>query len=334
MDKMEIKGPQKVAVLMLALGEESCSRLFELMDEEEIREISTAMSKLGVVSAKTVESVFHDFSRSIGAAEVVIGNVDNTERLLRKSLTSERADQIMEEIRGPAGRTMWDKLGNVPEATLANYLRSEYPQTVAVILAKIKPVQAAQVLSLLPEDFSLDVMTRMLRMDSIQKDVLQRIEQTLRSEFVSNLARGSRRDSYEQMADIFNHLDRRIEGRYMEGLEARSEGVSEKIRSLMFTFEDLGRISKDSMLVLLNQVSREALPLALKGASEKLRTAFLGTMSERAKKMLSEEIESLGPVRVKDVDTAQADILKIAKDLSDRGEIELSEQSEGNEMIL
>lgn len=334
LDNMPVHGAQKAAILMLALGEESCSRLFEAMHEEEIREISSAMAQLGTISAETVEQVCNEFSGSLGNTEVLVGNIDSTERLLKRALPAERAAQIMEEIRGPAGRTMWDKLGNVSEVTLANYLKNEYPQTVAVILGKIKPLHAARVLSLLPEEFSMDVMTRMLRTENVQKAVLQSVENTLRSEFVSNLSRGAKRNSYEQMADIFNNFDRRLEGRFMTALEQRSQDDAERIKALMFTFEDLQHIPRESLSQLVGRINREVLPLALKGASEQLRVAFLGTMSERVGKMLSDEIASLGPVRVKDVDAAQAEIVQTAKEMADAGEIELQNQGASNELIL
>ncbi len=131
----------------------------------------------------------------------------------------------MEEIRGPSGRTMWDKLGNVNEAVLANYLKNEYPQTVAVVLSKIKPTHAARVLALLPENFALEVVMRMLRMQTVQKDILDDVERTLRTEFMTNLARTHRGDAHELVAEIFNNFDRATEGRFMTALEERSDEV-------------------------------------------------------------------------------------------------------------
>lgn len=333
--RKNISGVQKAAILMMALGEENCSRLFEQMHEEEIREISSAMAQLGVVSSEVVEKVCHEFSQGLGSAEGVIGDLESTEKLLRNALPANQAAAIMEEIRGPAGRTMWDKLGNVSEIVLANYLKNEYPQTVSVILSKIKPSHSAKVLALFPEDFSLDIMLRMLKMETVQKNAIQSIEKTLRSEFVSNVSRGRGRNSHEILADIFNNFDRHIEGRFMTALEERSQDDADQVKSLMFTFEELVNLSSESLIILLNQVPRESLPLALKGASDKLRQAFLTSMSERAGRILIDEIDDLGPVRVKDVDVAQNQILAVAKDLVDRGEIDLIDQEQpGNEMII
>ena len=320
-----LTGAQKAAVLMLAAGEEQCSRFFGMMHEDEIREVSAAMSQLGNIRAEMVERLCTEFTDSMGGMGHLVGNFESTERMLQKALPRDRAAQIMEEIRGPAGRTMWDKLGNVHEAVLANYLKNEYPQTVAVVLSKIRPDHAARVLTLLPDSFSIEVVMRMLRMESVQKEVLDGVERTLRAEFMSNLARASRRDSHEMMAEIFNNLDRASEMKFVAALEERNRESAERIKSLMFTFDDLARLSSTAVQILLRSVERDKLPLALKGASESLRDLFFRNLSERAGKMLREDIDGLGPVKLRDVDDAQASIVALAKELAAQGTIELNE---------
>ncbi len=267
-DDGSLTGPQKAAVLMLALGEEQSSRLFGMMHEDEIKEVSSAMAQLGTVRAEMVERLCVEFGESMGGAGNLVGSFESTERLLQRALPRDRATQIMEEIRGPAGRTMWDKLGNVHEAVLANYLKNEYPQTVAVVLSKVRPDHAARVLTLLPDGFSIEVVMRMLRMESVQKDVLDGVERTLRAEFMSNLARATRRDAHEMMAEIFNNLDRASETRFVAALEERNRESADRIKALMFTFDDLRRLSSAAMQGLLRAVEKDKLPLALKGASE------------------------------------------------------------------
>src|SRR5580658_1884575 len=327
-DSPNLGGAQRAAALMLALGEDQCTRLFAMMHEDEIKDISAAMAQLGAVRADVVERLCADFAEGMGGAGNLIGSFESTERLLQKSLPRDRASQIMEEIRGPAGRTMWDKLGNVNEAVLANYLKNAYPQTVAVVLSKVRAEHAANVLTLLPEAFAMEVVMRMLRMESVQKDVLDGVEKTLRAEFMSNLARSTRRDAHEMMADIFNNLDRQSETRFIAALEERNRESAERIRSLMFTFEDLQRLGTPAMQVLLRSVERDKLPLALKGASEKLRELFFKSMSDRAGKILKDDISTLGPVKLRDVDEAQATIVAVAKELAAQGVIEISENKE------
>ena len=239
----------------------------------------------------------------------------------------------MEELRGPAGRTMWDKLANVNEQVLANYLKNEYPQTVAVIITKIRPDHAARVLAAFPETFSLEVINRMLRMDAVQKEVVDDIERTLRSEFMSNLARTQRRDSHEMVAEIFTGLDRSTETQFMTMLEERNRESADKIRQLMFTFDDLGSVDPAGIQVILRAVDKDKLATALKGASETLSSLFFENMSQRAAKILKEDMAAMGPVRMRDVDDAQVEIVAVAKDLADKGEIIISEGGGDDELV-
>lgn len=328
----KMSGPQKAATFMLAVGEEHASKLFAMMHEDEIRDISQAMASLGTVSAQAVEDLAREFTETIGQTGNLVGTWETTERMLLRTLPRERVAQIMEEIRGPAGRTMWDKLGNVNEAVLANYLKNEYPQTVAVVLTKVKSEHAARVLSMLPESFAMEVVMRMLRMESVQKEALEGVEKTLKAEFMSNLARAQRRDAHEMMAEIFNNLDRQSESRILAALEERNRDAAERIRALMFTFDDLVRLDSQGVQVLIRSVPKEQLLLSLKGASENLRDLFLKNMSERAGKMFKEDLANLGPVRLRDVDEAQAAVVVMAKDLAAQGQITLQEGRE-DEMV-
>src|SRR5690348_1810086 len=297
-DVSRLSGPEKAAVVLLSLGEDHAG-VWRQLDEEEIKIISQAMAGLGQVSSSVVEDLLVEFVSGMGSGAIT-GSVELTQKLLASIMPEEKVDSLMEEIRGPAGRTMWDKLGNVHEGVLANYLKNEYPQTVAVVLSKIRSDHAARVLTMLPDPFAMEVVMRMLRMETVQKEVLDGVERTLRSEFMSNLARSARRDSHEMMAEIFNNLDRAAETRFVNGLEERNRESAEKIKSLMFTFEDLQRLAGPAMQTLLRNVEKDKLPIALKGASEKIRELFLSNMSERAGKMLRDDIAALGPVRVRD----------------------------------
>ena len=179
-DIRSLTGAERAAVIMLSLGEENSEQIWRMMDEEEIKEISQVMSNLGSVSSTVIEKLLVDFVGQMSGTGSIMGSYESTERLLARMLPGEKVGNIMEEIRGPAGRTMWDKLANVNETVLANYLKNEYPQTVCVVLSKIKSEHAARVLGALPEEFALEVVQRMLRMESVQKDILDKVEQTLR----------------------------------------------------------------------------------------------------------------------------------------------------------
>ena len=333
-DYRTLTGAEKAAVLMLSVGEEHASKLFALMDDEEIKELSQTMSNLGTVHSSIIERLFIEFADQISSTGSLVGSFDSTERLLEKVLGKDRVDSIMEEIRGPAGRTMWDKLANVNEGVLANFLKNEYPQTVAVVLGKIKADHAARVLGQLPEAFAMEVIMRMLRMESVQKEILDDVERTLRTEFMSNLARTTRRDPHEAMAEIFNSLDRTTEGRFISALEERNRDSAERIKAMMFTFEDLGRLDPGSVQTLLRNVDKSKLAIALKGAPEPLRDLFFANMSERAGKLLREEIQGLGPMKLRDVDEAQTYMVALAKELAAKDEIVIADKRGGDDELI
>src|SRR5215468_5666246 len=331
--QLNIPGPQRAAMLMLALGEQYGGKVWSLLDDEEVRELSLQMSTLGNVEAETVEDMLLEFVSRMSASGALMGNFDATERLLQQYLPPERVTGIMDEIRGPAGRNMWEKLSNVQEQVLANYLKNEYPQTVAVVLSKLRPEHAARVLGILPEELALDVVNRMLKMEAVQKEVIERVEQTLRVEFMSNLSQTRRRDAHEVMAEIFNNFDRQTETRFMIELEDDNRESAERIKNLMFTFDDLVKLDSGSAQTLMRHVDKDKLGVALKGASEAVRQFFLSNMSARAGKMLVDDMQALGPVRLRDVDDAQALLVNLAKDLAAKGEIMISKNRADEELV-
>lgn len=333
-DYRTLSGPEKAAVFMLALGEEHSAKIFEYMDDEEIMELSQIMSTLGKVPSHVVERLFVDFAEQMTSTNALIGTQDSTERLLQKAgMSQDKINSIMEEIRGPAGRTMWEKLGNVNEETLATFLQKEYPQTVALVMSKIQTDHAARVLALLPEGFALEVIQRLLRMESVQKEIVEEVEKTLRQEFMTNLARTQRRDSHELIAEIFNNMERSVEGKFMDELDKITPESAEKIRSLMFTFEDLQKLDPTSIQTLIRAVDKDKLTLALKGATDTLKDLFFSNMSERAAKIMKEDMEAMGPVRLKEVEEAQQYVVNLVKDLEGRGEVVISSGEGDDELI-
>src|SRR6266545_1404428 len=328
----KLTGPERAAVLMLALGEQHGSKVWSLLDDDELRELSVVMSTLGTIEAPAVEGLLLEFVSRMSASGALMGTYDATERL-QQYLPPERVGGIMEEIRGPAGRNMWEKLSNVQEEVLANYLKNEYPQTVAVVLSKLRPEHAARVLAILPEDLALDVVNRMLKMESVQKEVIERVENTLRTEFMSNLSQTRRRDAHEVMAEIFNNFDRQTETRFMTALEDDNREAAERIKTLMFTFDDLTRLDTGSAQTLMRHIDKDKLGIALKGASEAVRQFFMSNMSTRAAKMLTDDMAEMGPVRLRDVDEAQAQLVNLAKDLAAKGEIMIT-KSHGDEELI
>ena len=326
-----LAGAEKAAIVLLAVGEERAARVLGFLERHEMLELSRTMAALGHVDARVVELLLREFTARLSAQSGVVGGLAATEKLLR-SLGDDQAGTILEEIRGAAGRSVWEELALVDDVVLAGYLRNEYPQTVAVIMSRLGSDQAARVLTHLPEDFALDVMVRMLRMDGAQEELVADLERTLQAELSASLGRGTGRDSHELMAAIFNHFDRATETRLMQSLESMNKEAADRIRSLMFTFEDLARVDAAGIQMLVRAAGNDRLARALKGASGPLRDLFFGNMSERAAKILRDDMQGMGPVRLKDVEEAQQFLVNTAKDLAASGEIVLQGGQE-DEMV-
>jgi flagellar motor switch protein FliG len=330
----KFSGPERAAALLLVLGREHGGPIWEGLSVEEVKELSSAMSNLGRIPAAVVEYLLVHFSSEVSGMASLHGSYETTERLLQGMLPGDKVREIMEDIRGPSGRTMWDKLSNVGEGVLAGYLKNEYPQTVAVILSKLKPDHAARVLAELPRDFGVDVVTRMLRMDTVQKDVIQEVEQTLKTEFMSNLSRAQRRDPHESMADVFNAMDRATEEAILTALDERVPDSAERIRALMFTFEDLTGLLPEAIATIVKTADKKVMALALKGAPEEARKVFFAGMTERSAALLRDDMSNMGPVRARDCEEAQSQLVRLAKTLADKGEIMLVDPKSDDAVII
>lgn len=322
MSYMKISGKQKAAIFLLALGEENSAPLLKELNEDELKEISRSIASLGEIKTHLVDEVCKEFLNSVHYNNNMIGNINSAERFLKEALPANVANQIMEEIRGPSGHTMWGKLGNISDGMLANYLINEHPQTVSVILGKIPTAQSARVLAILPQKFAMDVIDRIIHMESVPEKVVQSLEDTLCKEFMRNTISFQKNNSYEKMAEIFNTMERKHETRLLESLKEYSSDDAEKIKSLMFTFDDLKLLDEEDMALIISRIDRPQLAFALKGCSNDLRDQFFKCMSERSGKILKEEIMAMGAVKVKDVENAQTNVVNIAKKMIEDGEID------------
>lgn len=328
-----LAGDEKAAVLLLALGPDFGRPILEELDDMEIRQLSRAMVRLGPITQEMLDNLLVEFVTTISTNGTMSGNSETTQRLLLSFLPPDRVDAIMEEIRGPAGRNMWEKLSNVQEDVLANYLKNEYPQTIAVVLSKVATDHASKVLAFLPESLAMEVVHRMLTLEPVQKEILEKIETTLRTEFMSTLSHTKRRDSHEQMAEIFNSFDRQTEARFITTLEERDRDGADRIKALMFTFEDLARLEAGAIQTLMQKMDKRELAIALKGASDTVKDVFFANMSARAGKVMKDDMQSMGPVRLKDVDEAQGRMVATAKDLAAKGDIVITKGKADEEMI-
>jgi flagellar motor switch protein FliG len=320
----DLTGPEKAAVVMLALGEEASQPLWRSFDEDEMREVTRAISTLGAVAAEVVEELLFEFAGRLSTAAPITGSLDSARKFLQGVLPDDKVSSILDDLKGPAGKTMWEKLANVNERVLSGYLKNEHPQTIAVILSRIRPDHAARVIAALPGMLGEEVIGRLLTLGHVQPEALEQIEKTLRTEFMASLSRSEDRDPAEAVAEIFNHFDRQTEKRHISALEMKNPAAAARIKALMFTFEDLLRLDAKDMQILLRHLDKSALAAAIKGAEESVRRHFLGAMSERAANILKDDIEILGPLRMREIDSAQSKIVETARALAERGEIFLS----------
>lgn len=330
----KFKGLQRAAALLLVLGKDHGAPIWQQLSVDEVKELSAAMSELGRLPASVVEHLLIQFTGEVSSMASLHGSYETTERLLASILSGDKVREIMDDIRGPSGRTMWDKLSNVSESVLAAYLKNEYPQTVAVILSKLKPDHAARVLAELPQEVGVDVITRMLRMETVQKEVIQEVEQTLKSEFMSNLARAQKRDPHESMAEVFNAMDRTTEEATLAALDLTAPESAERIRALMFTFDDLMNLLPASIAKIVKNADKRQLALALKGAPEEMRSVFFEGMTVRAAKLVRDDMAAMGPVRARDCEEAQDGLVRLAKTLADAGEIVLVDPRNDDAVII
>lgn len=327
-----MSGVDRAAALLLALGEEYGGEVWSFLDEDEIRQISAAMTQLGTIVPSDLDKLLNEFAERLPMVSVM-GDYERTEQLLMKLLPADKAEQIMEELRGPAGRNMWQKMSNVQGTMLASYLKNEHPQTIALVLSRIQPRQTGNVLSLLPEPLAVEVVNRMINMETVPKATLQNVEAALRAEFMSTISRATGRNVYEQMAEVFNHIEGEHEERILGAIEKVTPSVAEKIRAKMFVFDDIANLEPQAIQTIIRKVDTDLLARALKGSSETVRNVFLGNMSKRAGKMLMDEFASLGALRLKQVVEAQQQVVAVTRDLERDGEITIDRSDDGDELV-
>jgi flagellar motor switch protein FliG len=327
-----LKGPQKAAAFMLSLEEKKVSKIMEFLQMDEIQQLSREMANLGVVEAKTIENIYNDFQANVSAGTgTIVGSIERTQKFLSQILPREKVEIIMSEIVGPTGRNLWEKLDAVDNEFLTTFLQTEHPQTVSVVLSKLKPAKAAILLKLLPTALAEEVLVRILRMEMVDKEIIGELEKSLRTQFVNNSSKSQKKDAHQVVADIFNLFDKDTEKLFFDYIQGINEDDATRVKDLMFTFDHLVRLDDKGVQELLRVVDKSKLALALKGAPQIFREMVFKNMSERASNILKEDMEALGKVRIKDVDAAQTEILTQVKELIEKDLIVIRGQDEAEE---
>ncbi|MBU0681557.1 MAG: flagellar motor switch protein FliG [Proteobacteria bacterium] len=320
-----LSGPEKAAIFLLMLGEDYASEVFKRLDDEEIRSVGRQMAKVDRVDKEDVAALLAEFKTDAGGGDIFLSGDDMLESALRRALTGDKAGEILDDIRSDWRLTLFQKARKLDPKVLVNFLRNEHPQTVALVLSVLDNTQAASILAELKEDIQVEVVMRMAELDKVSPEILVEIDRVLQEELLSvEGMEGQRLGGVEAVAEILNNADRGLEAQILEGIEEQRESLAEEIRRLMFVFEDLYGVDDRGIMAILKEVSTDDLKLALKTASDDLKDKIFKNMSQRAVEMLKEDMEIMGPTRIKDVEAAQQAIIKIAKRLEQEGKVQLA----------
>lgn len=334
---LSLSGPQKVAVLYMTLGPARTSLISDKLTPEEVESIGFEVARMGVVKGDVVEAVLEEWLHTMRAAESLAeGGIEIARSILEAQFGSQRAMQILKRIHGQISEHAGlERLRKADPQQLAGTLRNEHPQTVALVLAHLDQIQTAAILKEIPPATGREVVYRMACMEKVSPEMLRLIEGELGSEIALNLADSmTLSGGPAAVAAVLNSLTPSLEKELLEGVAARDPQLCEQIKALMFTFEDLVRIDNRSMQRLLRDVDSKDLALALKVASEELKEVIFAGMTQRALASLKDELEMMGPARVRDIEAAQARIVATVRQLEEDGEIVVAMGGGGEDAII
>ncbi len=322
-DPASLSGTQKAAILLISLGAELSAQVFKAMNDDEIEELTTEISRLPNVPAVTTGDVLEEFHQMALAQEYIAqGGVAYASEVLERALGPKRAREILERLKGQIQPAAFEIVKKVDPKNLLDFIRREHPQTIALILANMDPKQAAQILSELSPDLQSDVVLRIATMDKTNPEVIKQIESILENRLSSLFTQEvSISGGVKSVAEIMNRLDRSTERTLLGTLQEQDGELAENVRRLMFTFEDIVHVDDRGVQRILKEIDQRDLALALKAAGAEVGGKIFKNMSERAATLLKEEIGYLGPVRLRDVEESQRRIVEVVRRLEESGEI-------------
>ncbi|KMQ51160.1 Flagellar motor switch protein FliG [Chitinispirillum alkaliphilum] len=329
-------GPTKAAIVMVALGTEASGQIFKNLDENDIERLSTEIARLDNVKSDVREAVLHEFHNLAMAHQFVSqGGLDYAREVLEKAVGPRKAKEILEKVQQTIRTTGFNLLENIDPKQLVNFVQKEHPQTIALLLAHMEPANAAPIISSLPQELQVDVATRIATMESISPDTLDQVEEVLASQ-VKSLFGGdvSEIGGVKAVAEMLNSVDRGAEKNILGNLERDNPELATEIKNLMFVFEDVLLMDDRSMQRVLKEVDTKELSMALKGASEELQDKFFRNMSSRASEMIKEDMEFMGPIRLKDVEEVQQRIVDVVRRLEEDGEIIISGRGGEEDIVV
>jgi flagellar motor switch protein FliG len=324
-DPGALSGRQKVAILYLALGTDTAARLTQMLTPEEVDAISFEIAQLHEVAPPVVDSVLEEWlSRVLVSDTLAQGGIDAAREILEKAFGPRKAQQVLERVQGQLQNSIGLHIKHTEAQQLSQMLAGEHPQTIALVLAHLDPQQTASILKAFEPAMGADVVLRMARMEKVSPELLMMIERTLSAEAEINAPQGmSASGGPAAVASVLNYVTASLEKVLLDGVAEVDQALCDQIKNLMFVFEDLSGLDSRALQRLLRDVDAKELALALKAVSPELKSKITGAMSQRAVQALNDEMELMGPVRMKDVETAQANIVAMVRKLEEAGEIVL-----------
>ncbi len=330
-----LRGPVKAAIMMVTLGQEACAQIFKSLDDADIESITAEIARLDGITQDTRQTVLEEFHQMAVAQKFILqGGVDYARQALEAAVGPRRAREILEKVQVNIKSTGFKLLADVDPSQLVNFIQKEHPQTVALLLAHMEAAAAASTLSALPQEMQVDVATRLATMQSVSPDVLEQIEGVLAQQMKSLFGGDvSEAGGVKFVAEMLNLVDRGAEKNILGNLERENPELATEIKNLMFIFEDITLIDDRGIQRILKEVDTKELSLSLKGCSETLSEKFFRNMSSRAAEMMKDDMQFMGPVKLKDVEGAQQRIVDVVRRLEDDGEIVISGRGGDDEVV-
>ena len=329
----EIPLLQRVAIIMVALGEEASGQVMKYLSDFEIEEITQAIADTKNVTPQVMDLVLEDFEQHLMAgAYISQGGLDFAREVLERAVGARKAQEILERVNTRASSGFYI-LKNVAPQQIVPFISNEHPQTIALILSQLEPEQAAGILAQLPERMQSEVAYRVATMENITPNVLQQIEESLEASLRDMLTGNKDVGGPKVVADILNLTGSSVEKNVLEQMDGTDPEVAEEVRNLMFVFSDLVKLTDKELQALMREVEQKDLVIALKAADQELKDKVLGNMSERVRSFIEEEMEFLGPMRLSEVEEVQLRIVQQARQLEDQGQITITRGDASEEFV-
>ncbi len=329
-----LSGPEKAAVFLVSVGEDAASEIIKRLELMEIQKITKYMDNLPTIEKEESENILKDFNSNFSKVGLIVKGDDYVKNLIAKSLDPDKAKKILDNLHGPIEEEGLQTLKWLDPHVIADFVKNEHPQTIALILGHLEPLSAAVVIGLLPSSIRSQVVFRLSKLERVPPGVIKDLDEVLQEQLKSTGSTQSKLvGGVRVVADILNNMDKSIEEPILADIEKLDKEEAEKIRELMFTFDDLASVDDKSMQLILREVSHDQIVLALKTASEELANKVLANVSKRAQEMIKDDLEAMGPKKLSEVEKVQHEILKVARRLEDEGKISLAVKSESEKLV-